>query len=144
LPRITRKTADETVTSSTAFQDDDVLLQAILASQVWLCRWVLFCSVNATPGIKFAVTVPASATLLAIGQIQSPASTTVIASSATQTASGSSIIASTSAVFFAEIMAYVLNSTNAGNITLQWAQNVSNAASTTVLAGSTLTATRIA
>lgn len=142
IPKVTRKTADESVTSSTTFQDDDVLLQAILASQVWLCKWYVFCSVNAAGGIKFAVTVPTSASLVAGGHTWNAGSAN--SSTASTTTSGGSIMGATTSIWYAEVTAYVANSTNAGNVTLQWAQNASNAAASTVQIGSTLVATRIA
>src|SRR3990167_11402530 len=61
---VKRKTADESVTSSTTLQDDDHLTFSIGASEEWVGS--IFLSVGAalsTTGIKIAITVPTAATL---------------------------------------------------------------------------------
>lgn len=139
-----RKSADEIVNNSTTFQDDDHLLFPVGAGQTWVGRIIVFHSGDSTADIKFAVTFPASSTILVTAQVQH-ASTTAIHSLGFVTTSGAPIGSSgNSAGGSSTEILFSVVTTNAGNVTLQWAQNVLTVADTTVKAGSFLTADRIA
>lgn len=56
-----RKTANEAVTSSTTPQNDDHLLQAILANEVWDFEFFIIYGTNTTSNFRFTVTAPAAA-----------------------------------------------------------------------------------
>ena len=139
-----RKAADEIVNNSAVLQDDDELQFAIAANETWVGRIVVFHLGDSTADIKFAVTVPAGAALLAtthhplitsvaLQSVQHMTTSGVAISSAGNAATGLCTI-----VYFS-----VANGVTAGNVVLQWAQNVQTVADTTVKAGSFLTAERI-
>lgn len=139
------KAANEQVTNSTTLQDDNHLLVPIAASESQVATFTIKVGAATTAtGIKVACTVPSGA---------------VIALTATMTDTGGGVrtgFASTSGgaidfttgVFAADdatitITANVANSTNAGNIQLQWAQSTSIAAPLLVYAGSSVTAIKV-
>lgn len=143
---IVRKTADESVTSSVALQDDDSLLMALAANEVWHVKFVVIAtSASATPDIKMAFTIPAGATM----GLMSP-----VIRADTDAAWVIKYVASGTAPFAVQLVAgdltateisgVVTNSGTAGNLTLQWAQNTSSATATTVKANSTLWAVKLA
>ncbi len=93
---VKRKTADESVTSSTTFQDDNHLTFAIGANE----EWDVEVSVSAgasltTTGHKYAFTVPAGATMQAEGSYQTSVASAASALAGTTTTSGGSIFGDT-------------------------------------------------
>ncbi len=133
------KTADETVISSTALQDDDVLSFAIGANEAWALRIELHINANASGGFKFAFTLPSGASGRASwtlgGGMGSSADADI-------TAGGGGTGAGTLTAFYI-ICGNVINSTNAGTVQLRWAQNASFGTGTTVAKNTLLVATRI-
>lgn len=140
---IVRKTADETITSSTTLQDDDHLTVSIAANQEWVVTFNISGSGDSV-GHRVAITVPTGATLEAYGSgVQSGGTTTAGRS----TTSGSLIYSlggSASSTFTSHVHARVANGANAGSITLQWAQSSSAAPGTVFYTGSHLVAHRVA
>lgn len=151
-PLIIRKTADESLTSSTALQDDNELFTAIGASEVWVAEWTLYVAGATSPGdFDPAINLPAGATMrwAAMGLAVSATSgefDVKINSSTTvnSAAAGTFGTIGTSPATMVTIRATIVNSTNAGNIQLRWAQGSSSGTATTVLAGSILKAYRLA
>lgn len=145
-----RKSADESVTSSDTLQNDDVLLFAIAANETWVFRFVVFnTSASGTPDIKVAVTVPAAAAVSygVIGATVGTASSPVTSMTMEYTATGGTGLAAgiaASELYVLVLEGSVANGANAGNVTLQWAQNTSNGTATTVKVGSTVIGIRIA
>jgi len=144
------KSADESV-SNTTLQDDDALLFAIGASERWVVEWNLFVSNAAGTGdFKYNITVPASATGKATG-----VGATGSASGADNygrhqgadlgTSGSLGLVASGTIPYTPiQIRAYIENSTNAGNVTLQWAQATTDGSNATIVRkGSWLRATRV-
>jgi hypothetical protein len=117
---IVRKTADETVTSSVALQNDDHLLAALAANEVWLMRG---------GDIKVAFTLPASATMT-FGNYWSNTAGTAVTNEWGTSGTSLSLQCGTEGVMVIE--GHVACAGTAGNIQLQWAQATSNAAATTV------------
>ena len=137
---VVRKTSNESVTSSTTLQNDDALVFAIGASEVWAITFHVFFR-SATGGdIKIGVTVPSGAagTLTGIGPALGTSdvedSNVVIANTTNTDFSGTlSFGALASGKYsYAQINVFVVNSTNSGNVQLQWAQNGSDGTATTV------------
>lgn len=148
-----RKTADESVTSSTTLQSDNELVLAVSASATYFFRaWIMATdATDANGDIKFAFTFPAGATCHFSGK--GPHS--LLASGAfgdgeyiaRNTATSGSTVATyglTTSVIGIEITGLLIVSGTAGNLQLQWAQNSSDANATTVQAGSFMTLERIA
>ena len=141
-----RKTADESVTTSTTLQDDDELTFAIAASEEWVVNFDLFAAAAfGTTGLKVAVTVPSGATLnydfAAIddaGSVDMDGTSTSGSAITFASADFAGTIAKVSGIL------WVLNSTNAGSVTLQFAQATSSGTAVTLLSGSSLKAIRMA
>lgn len=138
-----RKAADESVTSSTTLQDDDVLLIPMGANQTWLIEAVLVLSADDAGDIKTTFTVPALATGRHMGFGLSDAATGGIGNALGNYSAtfGTALNWSFSVV---HLWAVVVNGANAGNVTLQWAQRASHATPTTVLSSAFITGRRIA
>lgn len=145
ITKFVRKTANETVNTSAALQDDDDLLFAVGASEVWEFECVLWYESATTPDLKVAFTCPAAATLWWV--------LSGLNDTGTQWNENGTIVGSgTAAALFgggaasirsARLRGLLVNSTNAGNLTLQWAQNTSNGSNTIVYANSTLKGYRL-
>ena len=142
-----RKTADESVTSSTTLQNDDTLLVALAANEVvaFTCN-ILFDAI-AAGDIKVAFTVPAAATLIwnyaggvGVNAAVTVAQFTGVTSSGASQEYGSSGAGNQTPI---TIHGTVANGANAGDLTLQWAQNTSDATATTVKANSWLMVWRV-
>lgn len=145
-----RKTADETVSGSTTLQDDDALVLSIGASETWIIDYTLFVDASTAGDIKFAPAVPASASwfLSCIGT-DTGVSADAVSPGRFQGLIGSGVgaaggmgVGSSSGFSVVRLKLLVVNSTNAGNVVLQWAQ-LSSSGSTIVKAGSWLEARRV-
>jgi len=130
------KSSDESVTSSETLQNDDTLKLAILASSKWELDFyvVVYCA-DASVDFKFDVTAPASATIY-YGFVGEAAGFLVGSADWFTTSSALSVDIVAGEYKIVHIKAIVLNSTNAGDIQLRWAQNSSSGTAMTVKAGS--------
>ena len=138
-----RKTANEEVSLSTTLQDDGHLVLAVGASEVWHFNFLIFLDAPGAADIKCCFTVPVGATgrwgMFAIA-------TTAASSTASAAMQGGSVDLDGSATLSAGgvdgefntvlIRGTIVNSTNAGNLQLQWAQDSSAAEATIVLINS--------
>jgi hypothetical protein len=143
------KGLDESVTSSTTLQDDNDFTFAIAASEVWVLQLSLWIVGIVGGDFKYQLSVPSGATG---GQgwqgLHASATTADAADLFTSAATDDFSIrvigcVSASPYSFARVYYNVFNSTNAGNVTLQWAQNASSGTSTTLKKGSWLYAVRM-
>ncbi|TXI87238.1 MAG: hypothetical protein E6Q36_07870 [Chryseobacterium sp.] len=128
------KSANESVTSSTTFQNDDELSFSIGASERWALFTFIQGNVGATPDIKFQVTAPAGATCNVTFANQLPGIDTVLANRGCSTSSGNMGSGNTDAYW--QVAGYVSTGVTSGTVNLQWAQNSSSGTATTVNAGS--------
>jgi len=135
IPKPIRKTADESVTTSTTLQNDDHLLFAIAANEIWSVQFFLAVVAGGPQGMKFAVTVPAGATMRFAA---TAGGGDIVGTTAT---SGAEILNSASINNIVQIMGWVANGGTAGNVQLQWAQSVGSGTST-IYANSHLLAVR--
>jgi hypothetical protein len=131
------KTANETVASSTAFQNDDELFFPIGANENWSFRFVLQANAPATPDIKFTITAPGGA-ICSFG-VQDAEGAVTVGNLGCGVTSG--VITGNGVADVYEVLGSIRNGGTAGNVTLQWAQNTSNATASTVFAGSYVVAT---
>ena len=141
------KTANESVTSSTTLQDDDDLSLSVTTSAVYALEAVLVFD-GATGGdIKYAVSVPASATCVgARNSIYAAAASeaddyTAILSETTGWPAGCLGVGSPSV---AVLKGIVTTAGSSGNVKIQWAQNTSSGTATRMLAGAYLKLRRLA
>lgn len=148
-PTVVRKAATESVTSSIALQNDDELLFAVGTSEIWVAHGFLFVDGATTGDITVGFAGPAGAS----GQVgivgSQTNSTTFNATTMVNDASvglAAGIPAGTVGagnISFVIVAGTFTSAGTAGNINLQWAQRVSDATATRVLAGSFLIASRI-
>lgn len=133
------KAANETVNNSDTLQDDDDLTFPIGISETWRFRFFLNHLSGTTPDIKYAITVPSGATLrAAVIGINTSAALELqeILATATSVALQGTGVTDGTHNQYTIIEGYVINSTTAGSVTLQWAQNTADSSDTDVTAGS--------
>jgi hypothetical protein len=134
------KTADESLTSSAALQNDDHLLLALAANEIWAVEFFFVAfSTSATPNLKFDFTVPAGA----VGAYTvTYTSTAAVATIAQGRAFGTATAVLVGANTYLPIVVrlYVINGATPGNLQLRWAQNTSTGTATLVKQGSYLRA----
>lgn len=142
-----RKTADETVNGSDTLQNDDHLVAALAANEVVAFEMFLIFDAATAADFKMAFTVPASATInwgpaggVRVDESLVVDRQNVVVGSATTMAWGGYGAGTKAAAMFTGI---VVNSTNAGNLQFQWAQNTSNASDAKVYTNSWLRVTRV-
>lgn len=146
------KTANESVTSSTTLQNDDLLLLPVVANARYIMDAQLFYSGatdGATGGLKLGWTGPSGATMTwsSYGVNQNLAPATVNYNVVGEAIGGLPRPLATSGVGFTMscVPRGLLNTaSNSGNLQLQWAQGGSSATATIVQAGSWIRLTRIA
>lgn len=147
---LVRKTADESVTSSTTLQNDDALLFAVGANEVWIVKFVLSIIGNTTGDFKAALTGPAGSTVMMLPTAGlhvdfDPSNSTASQSALNVKASGVSNSFGNSTFPTAVVLeGVIVNGATAGNLTLQWAQATSDGTATTVQANSFLIAHKVA
>ena len=141
IPKIVLKAADETVNNSDVLQNDDELLFAIAANEVWGFTFVIAWNSGTTPDIKFALAVPALATFAAAISGGDGAGNDVRSMQVSGTALS---LEGSAAEMAATIIGRVVNGANAGNLQLQWAQTTANASDTIVRANSYIIAHKLA
>ncbi|WP_192581079.1 hypothetical protein [Micromonospora noduli] len=133
------KTMDETVTSSTTLQDDDHLFVSVVVGAVYDLRLRAFVNSNVTPDFKFGWSYPSGTTITwAVVDVQ--AGTTA----GKRSQSDVEAVASTGASQLLSVDGTVIVGGTGGTLRFRWAQNGSNAAATTVQAGSSLRLERVA
>lgn len=135
---IVQKTAGETVTSSTTLQDDNHLTFSAAANERWKGQISFPLNANSSGGFKFNITAPSGATG-SCSMFGSPAF--VSGWVAIETGHGSTSISSNATMI---ITFDITNGSNAGSVTLRWAQNASFGTGTTISGGATLIALRVA
>ena len=143
-----RKSADQSVTSSIALQNDADFVLAVGVLEEWV--GTIHLSIGAaigTTGIKLAMTTPAGASVLYAAS--------VIGDTSAKSASGHSIASGTVVDATAGLMVgcvnstvvmqfWILNGATPGSLTLQFAQSTSSGTAVTVRKGSSLFAQRVA
>lgn len=140
-----RKTADESVTSSTALQDDDALLFAVGANEIWEFRFVLGVVGAGGEDFKAAIAGPAGSTItwsfggeMFFNTAAAPGVTRVLAGGAPASHYTDNLETRV------EIVGIIVNGATSGNCKLQWAQDTSGGTAVTVKANSFLRAHKIA
>lgn len=122
------KTSDQTITSTAAYTDVTSLSFSVSANTNYTFSFVVYCVAGAG-GILLAVNGPASPTALTVGASGTVGQTTYDAVIGTLTGAATLVTA---------LNGYIKNGSNAGTLTLRFRQNASNAADTTIRAGSYL------
>jgi len=143
---VIRKTALETVINSITLQDDDHLLLALAANEVWEFEGTLLLTGAETGDFKMAFTIPSGATISwsALGLLGPATAENQLVTSNVIEASGAAITfgvlnGKKIPVIFRGV---VVNGATAGNLQLQWAQSVSDGSGTVIHINSYLKAYR--
>ena len=140
MATVVRKAADEQVASST-LQNDDELVLAIGAAEVWIIHYYLLLDLgSATPDFKATISIPSGT---AKGMTSTAAALANIMAHDYAGAAGTTLTAAlTSGQLCGMVMYWIVkNGATAGDVTLRWAQNVNTPATNTkVLADSFLVA----
>ncbi|MFJ3173799.1 hypothetical protein ACIPJK_23870 [Streptomyces roseus] len=146
LPISVVKAADESVTSSTALQDDNHLILPMEANATYIVEGALFYDGQFNAGnLKLTWTLPTSATIYWAPNAPALGGAAAYASQATTTGTLSVGTYGTGGTkTTASISATVITAATAGSMTLRWAQDTSSATATTIYAKSWLRAIRIA
>ncbi len=135
IPKVIIKSADETINSSSTLQNDDELTIAVSANKRYYFNLYLYFLSDTTPDFKYAFTVPASTTSRRLLGNWNGASAESATGALTTV---STIVSGGTSQQTLMLSAYVITGASAGSITLQWAQDTSDVANTTVKAGSTM------
>jgi hypothetical protein len=137
-----RKSADQSVTSSTTIINDTHLKFAVAANETYIFQiWLYTYAADGTPDIKLTCAGPSGSTVLwSSSQViylsdGTPTLTSVQTSGATGGASSLFVDANNRAIM---LYGTISNGATAGDLQFQWAQNTSSANSTTVKAGSSI------
>jgi hypothetical protein len=148
-PTIVRKTADEIVNNSITLQNDDHLLLAVAANEIWLVELhLLFISASINSDWKFGWAYPSGCSVYWGPFIKTPTywhtSVTTNAPEVllkeTDTISRGSDAVIAGAIFHA----IVINGATAGTLNFRWCQNTATVEDTKVLANSCLIAYKLA
>lgn len=142
LPLFARKTADESVTSSTALQNDDHLVLAAEASATYELEMLLSLLGAAAGDFKFQYALPAGSTMFARIIYFDPSlslGNALYTNAAPWTAGTDPAFATP-----VHVVGTLRTGGTAGNLQLTWAQNASNATPTKVLADSYMRLRRVA
>lgn len=140
-----KKTADQSITSSTTLVDDDELFFSVSANTTYAIRFVLFV-VSSTGALKVGINGPASPTSInatVLNPLQVPVTTGnfyMIGMLNAATAYSTALIDTTitNIIWPLEFNVLLKNGANAGTFAVQIAQGVSDAAATVFQAGSYL------
>jgi len=137
------KTADETVNDSAAFQDDDELVIAVGANEIWYLQlWVRVLS-TAAADFKWQFTVPVAATIEGFDLNDVGVATAAAPLRSLTLAGIQAFLVAGAGEYALCISAIYVGGANAGNIQLQWAQNTADASDTKVLANSFIIAHKL-
>jgi len=143
--RLVVKVADESITSSTTLQDDDALVISVEANACYHMRMGILYEASTAGDMKCRFTGPADINirwsnmnrLFAAVADPTAGEPYTITDVVLRGGAGSGV-----AVAF-QVMATISVGSTAGNVTLQWAQNASNATATKILKGSFMWVTRV-
>lgn len=138
--RIVYKSADEVVNNSAVLQDDDELLLALTINGFWVFKFVLWVVQGASAAAEFkpSITGPAGSTYNMGGTLEFNAVT------ANDRTFPYWVNTDANEVKMVVLPGWISTGANAGNLQLQWAQNVATAVDTTVKKGSYLLARKTA
>lgn len=138
LERMIRKTLDETVNNSNAYQDDDELVISVAADSLYRAHLHVVYSSGTTPDFKITGTVPSGATAPRWtwhSASATPAQTAALTTGVILDGTGAD----------APLDAYGLVDTGgtSGVLQIRWAQSTANASNTIVRADSFLSLTKV-
>jgi hypothetical protein len=141
-----RKTADETVTNSAAYQNDDHLVVPVVANGVYQVDGYIVYQTASAAGINLRMTGPTGTGLWTFTGLSASGGTndTATMRAATGTnGSGTALLGGASGNISASLRG-TFTPTASGNLQFEWSQNAANVTGTIVRANSWLALTRVA
>lgn len=145
---IVRKTADETVTSSTTVQNDDQLVLTVAANEVWYGELVLlFTAAAVSSGVKIGWTFPSGAIAQSAMWVNSSGTVAQFSDYSSASPSGTMPFGAQvtgSSINLLPVSFYYAAGGTGGSLQLQWAQTTTNATGTVLKTNSTLWAVKLA
>ncbi len=139
-----RKTSDETVNNSTVLQNDNELLFAMAANEVWHVALIMIIDSSAVADFKFGFSLPAGATAHGYYIGHSSAGAAIQGALIQTSVSDLQGVGVGTGRNQAIVNLVVINGVNAGNFQLQWAQNTAEVSDTKLLTNSCITAGKVA
>lgn len=145
---ISRKTADQTVTSSTALVDCTSMVLPVGTSETWQFEFDVLYTASTAGDLKLGFTIPASSRLDASAMWMSS-----VPSAGIQSITGTSSPTSSTTFqglgtgadrLLLPLKGIYVGGGTAGNVTLQFAQQVSDGTATTIFTNSTVWAVKLA
>lgn len=140
------KTGDESLPSSTAYQDDDHLVVPVEANRDYIVEALLLFTGDPAADAKWQFTLPAGSVMSwGTFTVDSAAAIATTGASNSGSPAGNVVtgVAGTGTFRATFIRGTLEVGGTPGNLTLQWAQNVSNATATVLRRGSHLLLTRV-
>ena len=135
------KTGNQSVTSSTTLVDCTDLSFSIGANEVWVGTILPIVTAGASGGMKWAFSAPSGCGVTVRAQGGNSFATSIIDGNGL---TGSGVTQSHSTASRYELTVIITNSSTAGTVHFQFAQNASNGTATTVSKNSTMIVTRSA
>ena len=134
-----------TRTATTVLADDPHMTFPVVAGGVYVFEFRIFFDTTAAGDFKFGLNGPAAPTGLRFYRSCVAPGATALSSIGVSTAFGAGLALTGTGTTggYCEGRGILQNGANAGNVTVQWAQNTSDAGNTSVLTGSTLYWARI-
>lgn len=150
-PTIIRKTADESVTSSTTLQDDNHFTFPVNANEVVLVEGLIVATGHSDGDVKIALLAPAGTTgrfagLGPAAAVTNVGATTMSSAAITDFTTPDTLtfgVVTASSATAIQVRALLVIGGTAGVVKLQWAQDASNGTATIVETDSYLTCTRV-
>jgi hypothetical protein len=152
VPKVVYKSANETVNNNGTPQNDDELLWAVLANEIWQFDMTLYYTgVNTTADILYGWDVPSGTTMLwgaiAGGTVTDTSFMNVPVANSPGlmlAAAGTQSAASNNGTVGLKLSGLVTVSSTAGNVTFKWSQNTAGLTNLVVLKGSNIILTQLA
>jgi len=133
-PLVVIKSADEVINSDDTLSNDSELLLAMDATSTYLGQVIILADSAATPDLKF--TIVYSGTTIDAGK-----SDDINGNTASALGTTSTVISGAWPLW--HYTKFFIKTNSAGTMNFQWAQNTSDAAATTMMAGATLMAKKV-
>lgn len=131
------KLTNETVNNSTTLQDDDDLTFALPTNSAWAVEMALFYSSSAAAGLNVSFSCPANA-FMYLNRTDTQAVVADCGAGTSSAGLGTTTANNTSIKYYG-----LVNVQDAGDLTLQWAQNAADPTNTVLRRGSYLKLTRL-
>ena len=142
--KVVLKTADETVNNSSTLQNDDELLFAMAANEVWFFIFIPIIDSGTTPDIKVAAAIPTGAVVKDLGVYEDNNAGDTIQINAISSARALRGLGAGTVACVGHFIGVVINGGTAGNFQIQFAQNTQDASDTKMKANSCLIAIKLA